>query len=126
MPSCVAAQSPPASPAQTLTVAQAVQEALEKNLTLVAERYTINFAEARIITARLRPNPVLTLSSAFPDHKIFHSNINPYAEVAHLDWVFERGGKREARIAVAEQARSVAVMLQISRFPVRWPRLITG
>ena len=58
----LAAQSPPASPAQTFTVAQAVREALEKNLTLIAERSNINVAEARIITARLRPNPVLTLN----------------------------------------------------------------
>jgi|SoiMethySBSTD1v2_1073268.scaffolds.fasta_scaffold464447_2 outer membrane protein, heavy metal efflux system len=86
-----------AAPSQTLTIPQAVQEALDNNLTLVAERYNISLAEAHIVTARLRPNPVLTLNASFPDHTIFHSNVNPYSEVAHLDWVFERGGKREAR-----------------------------
>src|SRR5574341_1505931 len=89
------------APPNQVTVEQAVQEALEKNLGLLAERYNLNIADARIITARLRPNPVLGLSTALPDHAIFHSGTSPYAELAHLDFVFERGGKREQRIAVA-------------------------
>ena len=104
LPVSVIAQSA-APPAVTIT--QAVQEALDHNLTLFAERYNVSVAEARIITARLRPNPVLTLSAALPDHTIFRSATTPYAEVGHLEWVFERGGKRAARIAVAEQARTV-------------------
>lgn len=96
-----------ASPDQ-LTIAQAVQEAIEKNLGLLAERYNLSIADARIITARLRPNPVLSLSSGLPDHTIFRSGTSPFAEVAHIDFVFERGGKREQRIAVAENARTVA------------------
>ncbi len=66
----VEAQS--AAPDQ-VTVEQAVQEAIEKNLGLLAERYNLPIAEARIITAGLRPNPVLSLSSGLPDHTIFHS-----------------------------------------------------
>ena len=96
-----------ASPDQ-VTVEQAVQEAIEKNLGLLAERYTLSIADARIITARLRPNPVLSLSSGLPDHTIFHSGTSPFSEVAHIDFVFERGGKREQRIAVAENTRTVA------------------
>jgi len=96
-----------ASPDQ-VTVEQAVQEAIEKNLGLLAERYNLSIADARIITARLRPNPVLSLSSGLPDHTIFHSGTSPFSEVAHIDFVFERGGKREQRIAVAENTRTVA------------------
>src|SRR5262247_1731913 len=44
-----------------VTISQAVQEAVEKNLSLMAERYNLSVADAHIITARLRPNPVLTL-----------------------------------------------------------------
>lgn len=95
-----------ASPDQ-LTVEQAVQEAIEKNLGLLAELYNLSIADARIVTARLRPNPVLSLSTGLPDHGIFHSGTSPFAEVAHIDFVFERGGKREQRIAVAENAREV-------------------
>lgn len=101
----LAAQS--TSPDQ-VTVEQAVQEAIEKNLGLLAERYNLSIADARIITARLRPNPVLSLSSGLPDHTIFHSGTSPFSEVAHIDFVFERGGKREQRIAVAENTRTVA------------------
>jgi len=97
-----------AASSQALTIAQAVQQALDTNLTLIAEHYNISVAEVRIITARLRPNPVLTLNAALPDHTIFHPNVNPSSEGVYLDWDFERGGKREARIAVAEQARTVA------------------
>src|SRR6266849_10863313 len=90
-----------------LSIGQAVQEAIDKNLGLLAERYNISIADARIIAARLRPNPVLSLSSGLPDHTIFRSGTSPFSEVAHIDFVFERGGKREQRIAVAENAREV-------------------
>jgi cobalt-zinc-cadmium efflux system outer membrane protein len=104
-PKLATAQS---NPPERVTVELAVQEAVEKNLSLLAERYNVPLAEAQIITARLRPNPVLTLGSALPDHTIFHSGTNPFSEVAHVDFVFERGGKRDARITVAENARGVA------------------
>ncbi len=100
----VTAQSPP--PDQ-VTVDQAVQEAVDNNLGLLAERYNLAIADAQIITARLRPNPVLTLGASFPDQQIFRSGTSPYDESAHLDFVFERGGKREYRMAVAENARAV-------------------
>ena len=54
-------QAPAAPQSELLTIDQAVAEALEKNLGLVAERYNLTIADARIVTARLRPNPVLTL-----------------------------------------------------------------
>jgi len=93
---------------ETLTVEQAVQEALDHNLNLLAERYNVSVAEARVITAGLRPNPVLSSSANIVDHTIFHSGTNPYDEAVRLDFVFERGGKRERRLEVAENARAVA------------------
>ncbi len=48
--------------AEAVTIDAAIQEAVEHNLDLAAERMNISVAEARIITARLRPNPVLTVS----------------------------------------------------------------
>jgi cobalt-zinc-cadmium efflux system outer membrane protein len=104
-PVCVTAQTaaPPA-----LTIPQAVQEALEHNLNLLAERYNVSVAEARVITAGLRPNPVLSTSANIVDHTIFRSGTNPYDEAVRLDFVFERGGKRERRLEVAENARAVA------------------
>ena len=46
---------------------EAVQEAVERNLGLLAERYNLAVADARIITARLRPNPVLSAGADYLD-----------------------------------------------------------
>ena len=54
----VATQSQQTTP---VTVSRAVQEAVERNLSLLAERYNLSVADARIVTARLRPNPALSL-----------------------------------------------------------------
>jgi outer membrane protein TolC len=63
--STLAAQQQPQSVASSpnmITLDEAVQEALSKNLDLAVQRYDISVAEARQIQARLRPNPVLTVS----------------------------------------------------------------
>src|SRR5262249_13119191 len=106
----------PSSPPQTsdlLTIDQAVAEAVEKNLGLLAERYNLSIAEARLITAHLRPNPVLTLDA---DHQDLlgtgfdneTNNGGPVEYAIRTDFILERGGKRQARIAVAEGNRAVA------------------
>jgi cobalt-zinc-cadmium efflux system outer membrane protein len=94
-----------------LTLDQAVSEALQRNAALLAERSNIAVAEARIITARLRPNPTLTFS---PNHlDLLGTGFNdankggPGEATLHADYTLERGGKREARVAVAQAARSV-------------------
>jgi cobalt-zinc-cadmium efflux system outer membrane protein len=95
-----------------VTVDQAVEEALAKNLSLAAERYNIGIAEARQITARLRPNPVLTLDGDHLDllgtgfNTINNGGPNEYS--VRTDFVLERGGKRAARMAVASADTSVA------------------
>jgi cobalt-zinc-cadmium efflux system outer membrane protein len=103
----VAAQVPAAPPA-TLTIDAAVQEAIDRNLTVVAERYSVSVAQARIVTARLRPNPVVTFNAMLPDATVFAQDISPREQVLRTDLVIERGAKRERRVDVAEQARSVA------------------
>jgi cobalt-zinc-cadmium efflux system outer membrane protein len=102
-----AAQSP-----ATLTLDQAIQQALTRNLDLAAARYNISIAEARQITARLRPNPVLTVSADHLDllgtgyNLVNNAGPNEYA--ARTDFVLERGGKRAARIGLAAAERSLA------------------
>jgi len=90
-----------------LTVDEAVRQAIDHNLTLVAERLSIPVAEARVVTAQLRPNPVLTVTAMLPDSTVFQENISPREAFARGDVIFEGGGKRERRIEVAEAARSV-------------------
>ncbi len=107
-PALASAQPAP----ERLTIDQAVAEALRNNLSLLAERANIGIAQARVLAARLRPNPVLSLEA---DHLDWlgtgFNDINaggPTEMNFHTDITWERGGKRRLRTEVAEAARSVA------------------
>src|SRR5262249_51238991 len=104
----LAAAQAPTPAAAVLTVDDAVREAIEHNLTLAAERYSVSVADARLITARLRPNPVLTFNMMLPHPPAFDNRVRPPAQVVRADVVIERGGKREQRMEVAREARSIA------------------
>lgn len=95
-----------------LTVDQAVKEANEHNLSIAAERYNLAVAGARVLTASLRPNPVLTASTMLPDATVYDSNVNPKEAIVRGDVLIERGAKRERRMEVAQEARGV-VELQL-------------
>jgi cobalt-zinc-cadmium efflux system outer membrane protein len=99
------------APPDRVTIEQAVQEAVEHNLNLLAERYNLSIADARIITAKLRPNPVVSLGLDYVDFQHHFNNDNqggPTEYNLRTDLVLERGGKRERRIEVARSAREVA------------------
>lgn len=97
---------------EKLTLDQAVAEALEKNLVLLAERSNIAIAEARVLTARLRPNPVVSVGGDHMD--LLGTGFNdlnaggPTEFSLRTDFLWERAGKRRLRTEVAEAARSVA------------------
>jgi outer membrane protein, heavy metal efflux system len=100
-------------PVDTFTIDQAVSEALGNNFALLAERYNLTVADARIITARLRPNPVLTLDADHLDllgtgFNVQTNNGGPAEYAIRTDFLLEGPGKRPARIAVAEGNRAVA------------------
>ena len=102
---------PPAAPA-TLTIAQAVDEAVRRNLSLLAERSNLAIADTAMVTARLRPNPVASFSA---DHLDLlgsgfdlTNNGGPSEVALRVDLPVERGGKREARVELASAARSLA------------------
>src|SRR5712671_1955722 len=103
---------PAQAPPEPITIDQAVQEALANNANLIAERMNVPLATARLVTARLRPNPVLTLDGDYLDilGTGFSSanNAGPTEGSGRVDFVFEGPGKRAGRIAVAELSRSVA------------------
>jgi len=93
-----------ASPA-SLTVEQAVQEALAANLSLAARRHDINIARAEIITARLRPNPELATEFENLDPGGPYSDESEYA--LGIEFTVEAPGKRRYRISEAERASNV-------------------
>jgi cobalt-zinc-cadmium efflux system outer membrane protein len=98
--------------AQTLTIAQAVDEAVQHNLTLIAQRANLPVADTQMLTARLRPNPVASVSAdhldllgtGFDDV----NNGGPPEVAFRVDLPIERGAKRERRIDLASASKALA------------------
>ena len=103
----------PVSQAESrLTMDQAIEEAIQNNLNLLAERLNLSIADARLITAKLKPNPVFSFSG---DHLDLagtgFSEINgggPPEISWRVDVPIERGRKRDLRIATANYEREIA------------------
>jgi cobalt-zinc-cadmium efflux system outer membrane protein len=96
---------------EALTIDEAVREALERNLELLARQYDVALAGTALLTARLRPNPVLGVDADHvdPRHGLAGETGGGPAEFAiRTDFLFERGAKREHRIELARQTRSIA------------------
>ncbi|MBL8293260.1 MAG: TolC family protein [Bryobacterales bacterium] len=101
------------TPSPSLTLDQVLDEALNRNLRLLAERLNVSIGEARLIQARLKPNPVLSVGGNYLD--VLGSGFDPRKSAAgptevnaRLDYLLERGHKRQERIAVAEATRAVS------------------
>ncbi len=89
-----------------------MEEAQKNNIRLLAEHYNIPIAEARIIQARLRPNPSLVLGLNYLD--VFNIKLNPNTNNGGpsefnggIVYPWEWKGKRAGRIEVAEKTRAV-------------------
>jgi len=102
----------PTAASEPLTIAQAIDEALQHNLSLLAERASLTIADAQMIAAKLRPNPVFSFSA---DHLDWlgtgynaQNNGGPPEIAWRVDVPLERGGKRDARVALASVVRSAA------------------
>jgi cobalt-zinc-cadmium efflux system outer membrane protein len=93
---------------QPLDLEAALREAAEHNLNLLADRYNVSIADARLLTAGLRPNPVLTVSASNLQLPGETPQLNPRELSWRADFVVERGRKRAERVAVARSAKSVA------------------
>jgi len=97
---------------RSLTIEEAVDEAVQRNLALLAERANLSIAEASLITARLRPNPVLSgggnsldwLGTGFNEV----NGAGPPEYAVRVDVPFERAHKRELRTEVANDAKRIA------------------
>jgi len=104
--STIQQQASPA-PAKRITISDAVSIFLQQNLQLVAARYDIDTAEAEKLTARLRPNP--EVSVGFADIPLNGSNfVNPQTFDYNISQTFELGGKRKKRIEAASADADVA------------------
>ncbi len=91
---------------------QAIQLALDHNHALKAARTLIDQSRAQEITAAIRPNPVFTYDDlfvpVFSPSQFNSSTLNNITEFdAGLSYIFERGGKRRARIRAARDQTAV-------------------
>jgi cobalt-zinc-cadmium efflux system outer membrane protein len=95
-----------------LTLEDAVREAVKHNLNLLAERFNLPVAQARIVQARLRPNPILMAGLDYQDWLgtgFTQANAGgPPEGTTRVDFPIERGHKRAYRIEVAQELLSVA------------------
>ena len=95
----VLAQTPQEVP--TISIAAAVDEAINHNLGLLALKGNLSIADAGLLTARLRPNPV---ASASADHLDWLgtgfneiNNGGPTEFAFRMDVPFERANKLDWR-----------------------------
>jgi cobalt-zinc-cadmium efflux system outer membrane protein len=102
-------QQTPASPAKhSITISDAVSIFLRQNFQLVAARYDIDTVDAEKLTARLRPNP--QVSVGFQGLPLdFSGNLITEQQFSYgISQTFELGGKRNKRINAANANSAVA------------------
>lgn len=95
-------------PRKSITISDAVTIFLQQNLELVAARYDVDTVDAEKLTARLRPNP--EISVGFSDIPLnFRDNfVKPQTFSYDVSQTFELGGKRAKRIDTANANSDVA------------------
>jgi cobalt-zinc-cadmium efflux system outer membrane protein len=108
-PTTPATPVPTATPAaRSITISDAVAIFLQQNLQLLAARYDIDTAEAEKLTARLRPNPQLNISTSDIPLKFTGPLIKEQTYDYGVSQTVELGGKRSKRIAAADANAELA------------------
>ena len=107
------AASPGAPAAVRITLDQAIQFALQHNHALEAARSTIRQNQASEITANLRPNPTISWDTQFlPLFNLNQFTASYISNSAQFDlgvgYTFERGQKRQHRLAAAQDQTTVS------------------
>ena len=90
-------------PKRLITLADAIDIFMQRNLQLVAARYDIDTAEAEKLTARLRPNPQVTVALSGLPLSLRGPLISEQTYDYTITQSFELGGKRGKRIDVADK-----------------------
>ena len=101
-------QSQTPVPKRSITLAEAVEIFLRQNLQLVAARYDIESADAEKLTARLRPNPQLTVGLSDLPVNLSGPFIKEQTYSYGISHTIELGGKRSKRIDVADANSDLA------------------
>jgi cobalt-zinc-cadmium efflux system outer membrane protein len=99
----------PASPAKRpVTLADAVSIFLQQNFQVVAARYDIDTADAEKLTARLRPNPQLSVGTSGLPVNFAGPFVTQQTFSYGISQTVELGGKRRKRIDAADANSELA------------------
>src|SRR5205823_3071758 len=99
--------SAPSTP-QTVSISDAVAIFLRQNFQLIPARYDIDSAEAERLTARLRPNPAISVGFSGLPLNLSGNLLTEQQYSYSIAQPFELGGKRGKRIDVANANSDVA------------------
>ena len=91
-----------------ITVSDAVVIFLQQNFQLIAARYDIDTAEAEKLTARLRPNPQVSVGFEGAPLNLSGNLLTEQQYSYSISQTFELGGKRGKRMSVADANTQVA------------------
>ena len=97
-------------PQRSLTISDAVAIFLRQNFQLIAARYDIDSAEAERLTARLRPNPAMSVGFSGLPLNLSGNLLTEQQYSYAISQTFELGGKRAKRIDVANTNSDLARM----------------
>ena len=103
-----------------MAIQRAVELALDRNLDLMAKRFDVDLASARVVTAGLRANPMLSVGADYQDLLGSHfqndssNGAGPPEYNVRLDYPFDVAGKRSKRLAVANADRSISELLLLN------------
>lgn len=97
-----------AEPAGALTLRQALALALTRNPELAVVSYDVRIGEARVLQARLSPNPEAEFTSENVTGSGQYSDANLSENTLLLGQLIEFGGKRRARVREAAFGRDLA------------------
>ncbi|MGH9820222.1 MAG: TolC family protein, partial [Pyrinomonadaceae bacterium] len=100
-------QTSPPQP-RSITITDAVSIFLKQNLQLVAARYDVDTADAEKLTARLRPNPQISVSASGIPLDFRKNFVKPDTYDYGISQTLEMGGKRQKRIDAANADSNVA------------------
>ena len=90
---------------QTLTFEEYMNNVKNNNINYLVEKYNVNIADAGIQAAKVFPDPALSLSATDNQQETLKMG---YSFDAALDYTLELGGKRKARIRLAQSQKDLA------------------
>ena len=100
----------------TLTLKEAEQRFLERNLSLIAERYNIDMAQAQVLQAKLFENPVISL-----EQNVYNRLNGKYFDfgkegemVVGIEQVIRLAGQRNKQVKLEKINKEIADKLNIS------------